>query len=124
MIFYGIERIFAVDENYSQMEHIGIFINEIKNKYPFIEFQCLGYKWQNGTMAYVIGKINEKPSVEEEITEVILPDSGWEKYSCELNCIEKLYRDIYKKGILDFEIENIKGNLFEVSIHRQKTTNR
>ena len=120
MVFYGIERIFPVDENYGQMKHIGKFIDEIKNKYPHLEFECLGYKWQNNSMAYVIGKLNEKPKIEDEIKEILLPDDNWEKYTCKMNDldIKELYKNIYKDGILDFEIERINGNLFEVNIHR------
>ena len=125
-IFYGTERRFKVDENYSQMKHIGKFIGQMRKKYPDVPFKALGYELDGDTMAYSLGMLNVRPDINEKITEVKLPDGGWEDFSCPFNDkgIQGLYDRIWADGALDYEIETIDGDVFEVSVHRAPSTPR
>ncbi|MCL2629420.1 MAG: hypothetical protein FWD33_01875 [Alphaproteobacteria bacterium] len=122
MIFYGALRVFPVDEDDSQMIDIGKFNSEMWEKYPHINFKSLGHKFEDDRFSYLIGKLGERPEINEEITEVLVPDEGWEEYSCPFNRadMKKLYDKIWAGGPLDFEIETIDGDVFNVMIHRKK----
>jgi hypothetical protein len=117
MKFVGEKRAITVDENYSQVKTLGRFWDEMRTQFPSDSLLGLGCNWTNDRFDYYIGKIDEDWQWGVEIIEI--PDNDWEEYSCSEQDIEieKLYRKIYERGALDYEIESIEDGIFTTKVH-------
>lgn len=117
MEFLGKKRTIKVNANYSQIESIEKFWAEMTRSFPGTEFLGLGTNWNNGTFDYYIGKIDEQWA--DELEAIDLPVDNWEIYECEddSEVIEDMYRQVYMRGSLDFEIESIKDGIFTTKVH-------
>jgi GrpB-like predicted nucleotidyltransferase (UPF0157 family)/nitroreductase len=119
MIFKGIEIRFICKNN-EQYETIGAFWDYMKRIFPDKQLRGLGYNWSDDCLSYVIGDYNQTLIFNtKEITqqypsakymEIMLPDDGWQTYSCRIEKLGYLYEEIYKDGALDYEIEEIHAN--------------
>lgn len=117
MKFIGKKRTIAVDENYTQVKTLGEFWDEMRTRFPGEPLLGLGTHWTDNTFDYYIGKIDENWQGGREVIEI--PDDGWQEFSCiEQDAeIEKLYRKIYERGPLDYEIESINDGIFMTKVH-------
>ncbi len=117
MKFIGINRTIPVDQNYSQIKLLGKFWSEMKALYPNDDLLGLGVHTENGTFEYYIGRVDDHWITEAEI--INIPDEGWVEHSCKLDDhnIMKMYKQIYKNGKLDYEIESMKNGIFRTKIH-------
>jgi hypothetical protein len=120
MRFVGIKRTITVDENYGQVKELGQFWAEMEKLYPNESLLGLGTNWRQNKLDYYIGKINEDWQPGTEVLE--LPDDDWQESSCELSnkAIELMYRKIYSKGKLDYEIESTKDGIFTTKVHYKR----
>jgi predicted transcriptional regulator YdeE len=119
MIFKGIEIRFNCKNN-EQYENIGLFWDYMRKAYPGIQLRGLGYSWADDSLGYVIGDYEHSIQFDiEEIkkqypsalyVEINLPDNGWQIFSCHINGLGQLYEQIYKDGVLDYEIEEIHSD--------------
>jgi hypothetical protein len=117
MKFIGQKRIVKVDENYIQIKTLTKFWDEMRKAYPNEAMLGLGTNWVEDRFDYYIGKVNEQWDGGSD--SVIIPDEGWEEFVCELDDdeIEKMYRRIYEKGSLDYEIELIEDDKYTAKVH-------
>ncbi len=117
MKFVGIKRTISVDENYSQITKLGQFWNEMRALFPGEFLYGLGTNWTGSTFDYYLGKINENWAGGSDTIE--LPDDDWHEFSCADNgkAIEQMYRKVYERGKLDYEIESMKDGRFMTKVH-------
>ncbi len=117
MKFVGEKRTITVDENYTQVKTLGKFWDEMRARFPGEQLLGLGTDWTDDTFDYYIGKIGESWDGGTDTIEI--PDDGWKEYACaeQDSEIEKLYRKIYERGTLDYEIESIKDGIFTTKVH-------
>lgn len=117
MKFFGEKRTVIVDENYTQVKTLGKFWDEMRTRFPSDSLLGLGANWTDDSFDYYIGKVDE--NWQGGIESIEIPDDNWETYSCSEQDaeIEKLYRKIYERGTLDYEIESIKDGIFTTKVH-------
>ena len=102
MKFIGISRVFSL-ENEEQYNTIGLFWDEMTEMYGLENLQGLGYKWEFGKIYYAIGLKNGIINGADFIIE--LPNDGWcIKNGC-TDSLKDIYDEIYKDGVLKYEIE-------------------
>ena len=107
MIFTGIGRTFSTIGE-MQYETIGAFWDELAAKYGRDKLRGLGYGWTDTEIKYVIGLKDGKP--EGSDTEITLPDAGWVTVTGRTEELGEIYREIYKDGNLEYEIEMFDDN--------------
>lgn len=117
MKFVGVKRTVSVDENYSQIATLGRFWNEMRELFPGEFFYGLGMNWAGNTFDYYLGKINEEWAGGTDTVE--LPGDHWHEFSCADTgeAIERMYRKVYERGKLDYEIESMKDGIFTAKVH-------
>ncbi len=117
MKFIGEKRTIVVNENYDQVKTLGSFWDEMRTRFPDSELLGLGANWRDETMDYYIGKIDKNWGNGADVIEI--PDNDWKEYSCPGldREIERLYRQIYTHGTLDYEIESIRDGIFTTKVH-------
>ena len=118
MPFFGQKRTVKVDENYSQIAELTSFWHEMRQKYPEENLLGLGANLSGvESIDYYIGKIGEALKGASDSLEI--PDEGWEEFNCKLNDkeIEKMYRNVYKQGTPDYEIESMTSDTFTTKVH-------
>ena len=119
MTVYGVQICFGC-ANGEQYDAIGTFWEKMRVLCPEVELLGVGFGWQEDTFNYLIGTKNSVPiNTWEKIcvyfpdavnAEISLPDSGWETYTGTADTLDILYADIYKRGSLEYEIEEIKAD--------------
>lgn len=102
MTFKGISRVFLT-ENETQYNTIGAFWDELGEKYGRSKLRGLGYNWTPTTIEYVIGW--KEGDIPEDDCCVELPDEGWIVVNGKTKDLGKIYEEIYRDGILSYEIE-------------------
>lgn len=103
-----------------QYDNIGKFWDFMSQLYPKEELKGVGYNWANDSFDYVIGADEGKydfsldcirkeyPNSKNVVLE--LPDRGWKVYTCKIEKLSELYDNIYKDGVLDYEIEEFDND--------------
>lgn len=114
MTFCGYGKIFSTENN-AQYNAIGAFWEEMSAIFGLENLCGLGFNWAKNTIEYLIGlKSGKIPSnlkiSNYEYKEVKLPDSGWSVYQGKREELDKLYKEIYKAGALQYEIEEFYDN--------------
>jgi len=117
MVFNGVSKIFKLTDE-QQYDTIGQFWDEMSMQYGRENLRGLGYRWKEDTLYYAIGLKNG--NIKEENVSILLPDDGWVTVRGQTSCLKELYADIYKDGILQYEIETFSENgTCEISYYRQ-----
>lgn len=102
MIIKGIKKTFSTINNV-QYDFIGKFWDEISCKYGIENLLGIGYNWTENTIDYIIGlKVGDIIGFNAILE---LPDNGWEIVVGKTDELDKIYDNIYKNGVLKFEIE-------------------
>lgn len=106
MIFKGYSRVFSTLNN-KQYMLIGEFWDELLLKHNMEDLRGLGFNWTDTTIEYVIGlknngKIN---NIMYEWKEINLPEDKWEIVEGKTDELDKIYKEIYRKSNLKYEIE-------------------
>ena len=107
MEFHGITRDFDLTDE-QQYETIGQFWDEMAMLYGLENLQGLGYNWKDNKISYAIGLKSD--CIKGYNVSVELPDSGWVKIEGKTDNLKQLYDEIYKDGVLQFEIETFYEN--------------
>ena len=109
MEFKGIGRTFSTVGN-QQYNTIGVFWDELSEKYGRENLRGLGYNWTSTSIEYVIGLTAGE--IDGWNVSVSLPENGWKRVKGRTENLEEIYNDIYKDGPLTYEIEmfNDDGN--------------
>ena len=107
MIFTGISSIFDL-ANEQQYDTIGQFWDEMAAIYGLENLQGLGYCWQDGYIAYAIGL--KDGCISGYNLQITLPDEGWSTIDGETDRLPEIYRELYKSGPLQYEIETFFEN--------------
>ena len=102
MIFIGITKDFSL-ANEQQYDTIGQFWDELAILYGMKNLQGLGYNWHNNMISYAIGL--KKGNIKGYNLHIELPDSGWQSIRGKTDNLKQIYDEIYKSGILQYEIE-------------------
>ena len=107
MEFKGISKIFSTvgDQQYNDM---GVFWDEVSERYGRKNLRGLGYNWTSTSIEYVIGLIDGE--IEGWNRCVSLPDDGWERIKGRTENLKEIYNGIYKDGSLRYEIEMFDDN--------------
>jgi hypothetical protein len=108
MKFCGIRRVFST-ENEAQYNTIGAFWDEMSSKYGRENLMGLGCNWTDNSIEYVIALKNGV--IVGADFEIDLPDE-WRVVYGRTEELGAIYNDIYKDGVLLYEIEEFddKGN--------------
>lgn len=118
MKFFGVKKLVAVDADYKQIDELTQFWQEMNAMYPGEQLLGLEANWiDQVSFEYYIGKIDEKWA--DDLEEIEIPDDGWVEYTSLLDdeAIKAMYKEIYKRGRLDYEIESMDGNEFKAKVH-------
>lgn len=107
MEFKGISKVFSLS-NEQQYETIGRFWDEMAMLYGLENLQGLGYNWKDNKISYAIGLKNGH--IKGYNVSVALPDNGWVRIEGKTDNLKQLYDEIYKDGVLLFEIETFYEN--------------
>jgi len=107
VIFKGISRVFSLS-NEQQYETIGLFWDEMAMLYGLENLQGLGYNWKDNRISYAIGL--KGGCIKGYNMSIELPDNGWVRIEGKTASLKQLYDEIYKDGVLDFEIETFFEN--------------
>lgn len=107
MKFCGIRRIFTTT-NDEQYKTIGIFWDELSEKYGMENLRGLGYNWTSDSIEYVIGL--KEGIIDNNNFAIDLPDRGWLCVNGVTADLSKIYADIYVDGPLKYEIEMFNNN--------------
>lgn len=107
MIFKGISKTFSLKKQ-EQYDTIGAFWDELAQQYGLENLQGLGYKWQNGQIWYAIGLKNGE--IDGCNLCIQLPDDGWQSVDGKTDELPAIYNEIYRYGVLRFEIESFYEN--------------
>ena len=107
MKFIGISRVFSTINN-EQYKTIGAFWDEMSQLYGMENLRGLGYNWTNDSIEYVIGL--KDGVIDNQNCIIDLPEEGWSIVNGNTNELAKIYEDIYKDGILKYEIETFNEN--------------
>jgi len=117
-----------------QYESIGNFWDFMRKTFTTCKLEGLGFNWKDDTLEYVIGSSKDlqietvlkekifyvtKQYPKALIKSIDIPNNNWKKYSDRTERLGKLYADIYKDGVLDYEIETFfDDGTCSVEIHR------
>jgi predicted transcriptional regulator YdeE len=114
MKFHGVRIRFDCIDN-KQFEAIGAFWNFMSGLFPREQLRGLGLNWMNDSFDYVIGDFEGRfdyslPIIRQtypaaQTVVVPLPDDGWITYAGKTDNIAQIYEDIYRDGVLNYEIE-------------------
>ncbi len=107
MVFKGISKEFSL-LNEQQYETIGQFWDEMALLYGLENLQGLGYNWKDNRISYAIGL--KGSDIKGYNVNVDLPDDGWVKVEGKTDYLKQMYDEIYKDGVLQFEIETFYEN--------------
>ena len=107
MLFKGISKVFSLS-NEQQYETIGQFWDEMAMLYGLENLQGWGYNWKDNTISYAIGLKND--CIKGYNVSIELPDNGWGRIEGKTDNLKQLYDEIYKDGVLRFEIETFYEN--------------
>ena len=118
MNFNGIKIRFDCKKN-EQYKTIGDFWDFMHTEYPNHSFKGVGCNWLNDSFDYIIGDFatldfgmdnikNRYPTA--DYVEITLPEKGWQIYHGKFEKLSELYDEIYKSGVLDYEIEEFFPN--------------
>lgn len=102
MIFNGITKDFCLT-NEQQYDTIGRFWDEMAMLYGLENLQGLGYSWKDNKISYAIGLKNGL--IKDCNLHIELPDAGWIIVNGKTDNLKQIYNEIYKDGILRYEIE-------------------
>ena len=107
MEFKGISKVFSTvgDQQYN---HIGVFWDELSERYGRENLRGLGYNWTSTSIEYVIGLVVGE--IEGWNMCVSLPEDGWERITGRTENLKEIYNAIYKDGSLRYEIEMFDDN--------------
>lgn len=107
-------------KNGEQFEAIGAFWDEMRALCPGADLLGVGFGWENDTLCYLIGTESGVPENAAQVlaerfpgavnAEIRLPDSGWKAYTATADTLDMLYAEIYKDGLLDYEIERFAAD--------------
>ena len=107
MVFKGIAREFSL-LNEAQYNTIGDFWDEMAELYGLENLQGLGYKWAENKIFYAIGlKVGD---IKDFNLRIELPDSNWTLVEGETEKLKEIYDEIYKDGLLKYELETFNEN--------------
>lgn len=108
MKFIGIRRVFST-KNEEQYTTIGAFWDEMSDLYGRENLMGLGCNWTSSSIEYVMALKNG--IIPEANYEINLPDE-WTVVSGKTENLSSIYDDIYKDGVLLYEIEEFddEGN--------------
>lgn len=107
MIFKGISKVFSLS-NEQQYKTIGQFLDEMATLYGLEKLQGLGYNWKDDKITYAIGLKDD--CIKGYNVSIELPDNGWVRIEGKTDNLKQLYDEIYKDGMLRFEIETFYEN--------------
>lgn len=107
MVFKGISKAFSLSDE-QQYETIGEFWDEMAMRYGLENLQGLGYNWKDNRISYAIGLKNG--DIHGFNATVELPDSGWVSMEGRTENLKEMYDEIYRDGVLQFEIETFYEN--------------
>ncbi len=107
MIFKGISKVFSLSKE-QQYETIGQFWDEMALIYGLENLHGLGYNWKDNSISYAIGLKNG--CIEGYNVSIDLPDSGWASVEGKTDNLKQIYDELYKDGVLQFEIETFYEN--------------
>ena len=107
MIFEGVAKEFLLT-NEQQYDTIGQFWDQMADLYGLENLQGLGYLWENNKISYAIGLKNG--CIEGCNLRIELPDCGWAMVKGKTDCLKQIYDEIYKNGVLQYEIETFDEN--------------
>ena len=102
MVFVGIAKTFDLTDE-QQYETIGTFWDEMAAIYGLENLQGLGYRWENDQISYAIGL--KDGWINGYNLNIALPDTGWILVKGKTDNLKPMYDEIYKGGILQYEIE-------------------
>lgn len=107
MEFKGISKVFStVGEQ--QYNDIGVFWDDLSERYGREALRGLGYNWTSTSIEYVIGlAVGE---IEGWNKCVSLPEDGWERIKGRTEDLKEIYSEIYRNGPLRYEIEMFDDN--------------
>ena len=119
MVFFGITKDFCL-VNEQQYDTIGQFWDEMAKLYGLENLQGLGYRWNKRKISYAIGLKTD--CIEGYNFRIELPDHNWEIVKGKTDNLKQIYDEIYRGGILQYEIETFDedGNC---EIKYRRTTN-
>ena len=101
MKFSGVKRVFST-ENQLQYSTIGAFWDEMSSKYGRENLMGLGCNWTENSIEYAIALKNGR--IKNANYEIDLPDE-WYTVCGRTEELESIYNNIYKDGVLLYEIE-------------------
>lgn len=102
MKFYGISKDFSL-VNEEQYDTIGQFWDELSLLYGLENLQGLGYSWRSNIISYAIGLKDD--CIKGCNFSIELPDDGWVIVEGQTENLKRIYDEIYKYGMLRYEIE-------------------
>lgn len=122
MIFVGIAKAFCLT-NEQQYDTIGQFWDEMAELYGLENLQGVGYEWKDRSIYYAIGLKNG--CIKGHNLRLELPDDGWVVARGKTENLKQIYDEIYKDGVLQYEIETFdeNGNC-EISYYRKNTNQK
>lgn len=107
VIFKGISKVFSLSKE-QQYETIGQFWDEMALIYGLENLHGLGYNWKDNSISYAIGLKNG--CIEGYNVSIDLPDNGWASVEGKTDNLKQIYDELYKDGVLQFEIETFYEN--------------
>lgn len=107
MIFCGVTKDFCLT-NEQQYDTIGQFWDELARLYGLENLQGLGYNWKDNNISYAIGLKNG--CIKGCNLHIGLPDKDWVTVKGKTDSLKQIYDEIYKDGVLQYEIETFDEN--------------
>lgn len=107
MIFTGVSKDFLLTDE-QQYETIGQFWAEMAMLYGLENLQGLGYSWKDNKISYAIGLKND--CIKGYNLRIELPDNNWAIVKGKTDDLKQIYDEIYKDGMLKYEIETFYEN--------------
>ena len=107
MIFCGITKDFCLT-NEQQYDTIGLFWDELASLYGLENLQGLGYNWKDNKISYAIGL--KSGCIKGCNFHIELPDKDWITTKGKTDNLKQIYDEIYKDGVLQYEIETFDEN--------------
>lgn len=107
MVFIGISKDFCLI-NEQQYDTIGQFWDELAMVYGLENLQGLGYNWKDNKISYAIGLKNG--CIKGCNLHIALPDQDWITVKGKTDSLKQIYDEIYKDGVLQYEIETFDEN--------------
>lgn len=113
MTFNGIVRRFSTEGD-RQFEEIGAFWDECARAAGGREaLRGLGFCWTDGALQYAIGRKDNgalADGIKGRRVSIQLPDADWEYAEGTADSLDALYREIYRRGKLLYEIETFSAD--------------